>query len=42
MINRKLVPDASMAEGLATNYSGGSGMPDDVAAWLDASGIQRQ
>lgn len=38
----KLVPDANMAEGLAINYSGGSGMPDDVAAWLDANGIERQ
>ena len=38
----KLVLDANMAEGLAINYSGGSGMPDDVAAWLDANGIERQ
>lgn len=38
----KLVPDANMAEGLVINYSGGSGMPDDVAAWLDANGIERQ
>lgn len=38
----KLVPDANMAEGLAINYSGGSGMPDDVAAWLDVNGIERQ
>ena len=34
--------DATMAKGLAINYSGGSGMPDDVAAWLDANGIERQ
>ena len=27
--------DAVMAEGLAINYPGGSGMPDDVAAWLE-------
>ena len=38
----KLVPDAVLAEGLAINYSGGAGMPDDVAAWLDANGIARQ
>ena len=35
----KLVPDAVMAEGLAINYSGGSGMPDDVSAWLQENGI---
>ena len=35
----KLVPNAIMAEGLAINYSGGSGMPDDVAAWLQENGI---
>lgn len=37
----KLVPDAVMAEGLAIHYSGGSSMPDDVAAWLDGNGISR-
>lgn len=35
----KLVPDAVMAEGLAINYSGGSGMPDDVSAWLQENGV---
>lgn len=35
----KLVPDAIMAEGLAVNYSGGSGMPDDVAEWLTENHI---
>lgn len=30
----KLVPEAELGEGLAISYSGGSGMPDDVAAWL--------
>lgn len=35
----KLVPNAVMAEGLAINYSGGSGMPDDVAAWLKQNNI---
>lgn len=38
----KLVPDANLAEGLAINYSGGSGMPDDVSVWLDANGITIQ
>lgn len=38
----KLVPDANLAEGLAINYSGGSDMPDDVSAWLDANGIEQQ
>lgn len=38
----KLALDANMAEGLAIHYSGGSGMLDDVAAWLDANGIERQ
>ena len=38
----KLAPDANMAEGLSIHYSGGSSMPDDVAAWLDANGITRQ
>ena len=38
----KIVPDAVLAEGLAINYSGGSGMPDDVSEWLTASGITTQ
>ena len=38
----KLAPDANMAEGLSIHYSGGSGLPDDIAAWLDANGIERQ
>ena len=35
----KLVPDAVMAEGLAINHSGGSSMPDDVAAWLEQNQV---
>lgn len=31
----KLAPDALIGEGLAISYSGGSGMPDDVAVWLE-------
>lgn len=38
----KLAPNANLAESLAINYSGGFGMPDDMAAWLDANGIERQ
>ncbi len=36
----KLAPDAEMREGLAINYSGGSGMPDDVSKWLDQNKIK--
>lgn len=35
----KLAPDAVLGEGLAVNYSGGSGMPDDVTAWLEKNNI---
>lgn len=35
----KLVPDATLMEGLAISYSGGSSMPDDVAAWLEQNGL---
>ena len=35
----KLVPEAVLGEGLAISYSGGSGMPDDVAAWLKQNQI---
>lgn len=38
----KLVPDTNMVEGLAINYSGDSGMQDDVSAWLDTNGIERK
>ena len=38
----KLVPDAILAEGLAINYSGGSGMPDNVSEWLADNGITTQ
>ncbi|MBR3124906.1 MAG: hypothetical protein IKF42_05700, partial [Mogibacterium sp.] len=37
----KLAPDADLGEGLSVHYSGGSEMPDDVSAWLDANGIKR-
>lgn len=35
----KLVPEAVLGEGLAISYSGSSGMPDDVAAWLEQNQI---
>lgn len=38
----KLAPDAVMGEGLAINYSGGTSMPEDVAAWLDKNAIPVQ
>lgn len=38
----KLAPDAEMGEALSVHYSGGSEMPDDVANWLEANGIDRK
>lgn len=35
----KLVPDATLGEGLAIHYSGGDSMAADVTAWLQANGI---
>lgn len=35
----KLVPDATLLDGLAVSYSGGSGLSDDVAQWLSQSGV---
>ncbi len=35
----KLEPDATLLEGLAVSYSGGSGLSGDVAQWLAASGV---
>ena len=35
----KLVPDATLLEGLAVSYSGGSRLEEDVAQWLEDSGI---
>lgn len=35
----KLVPDTVMGEALSIHYSGGSSMPDDVAAWLKDNNI---
>ncbi|MDE7266564.1 MAG: SUMF1/EgtB/PvdO family nonheme iron enzyme, partial [Lachnospiraceae bacterium] len=38
----KLAPDSTIGEGLAISYSGGSGMPSDVAEWLEENGIAIQ
>ena len=38
----KLAPDFTIGEGLAISYSGGSGMPSDVAEWLKKNGIETQ
>ena len=38
----KLAPNSTIAEGLAISYSGGSGMPNDVAEWLEENGIETQ
>ncbi len=35
----KLAPDAVLGEGLAVSYSGGSGLPDDITAWLEENNI---
>lgn len=38
----KLAPDSLMGEGLSVHYSGGSGLPDDVARWLAANNIKTE
>ena len=35
----KLVPDATMGEGLSVHYSGGDTLPNDIAAWLEVNEI---
>ena len=35
----KLAPDAVMGEPLSIHYSGGNGLPDDIAAWLEINDI---
>ncbi len=35
----KLAPDAVLGEGLAVSYSGGSGLSEDIAAWLEENNI---
>jgi sulfatase modifying factor 1 len=38
----KLVPDATLVEGLSVHYSGGPGLPDELSAWLSGNGIITQ
>ena len=35
----KLAPLAIIAPGLSVHYSGGSALPGDITAWLEANGI---
>jgi len=35
----KLAPEADIGEGLSVHYSGGSGLADNVSAWLARNGI---
>lgn len=35
----KLAPDAEIGEGLSVHYSGGSGLPEDVAEWLQENNV---
>lgn len=36
------VPEAELLEGLAVSYSGGSGLADDISAWLETNGVGRE
>lgn len=38
----KLAPDSLMGEGLSVHYSGGSGLPDDVARWLSDNNLKTE
>ncbi len=38
----KLAPEATIAEGLAISYSGGSSLSSDISKWLDTNGIKKQ
>lgn len=38
----KMVPDAYVGIGFEFNYSGGSGLSDEISQWLAASGIREQ
>ena len=38
----KLAPQAIIAPGLSVHYSGGSALPGDITAWLEANGIEVQ
>ena len=36
----KLAPNTVMGEPLSVHYSGGSSLPDDIAAWLETNNIK--
>lgn len=38
----KLAPDSNIGEGLSVHYSGGDTLSDDVAAWLQATGMKSE
>lgn len=38
----KLVPNAVMGEALSVHYSGGSGLKEDIADWLEANQVMKQ
>jgi flavodoxin len=38
----KLVPDATLTEGLSVHYAGGPSLPDEISAWLSENGIIEQ
>jgi len=38
----KLVPDATLGDGLSVHYSGGADLPDEISAWLHRNGIMKQ
>ena len=38
----KLVPNAVMGEALSVHYSGGSGLKEDIADWLEANQVMEQ
>lgn len=35
----KIVPDATLLDGLAISYSGGSSLTEDIANWFSESGV---
>jgi sulfatase modifying factor 1 len=37
----KLVPSATIGDGLSVHYSGGSELPGDIAEWLKKNGITK-
>ena len=38
----KLVPDATLTEGLSIHYSGGPGLSDEISVWLNQNGIRER